>query len=241
MCSTGHALLHPATGLLEQWSTFGCPTHTGQPWSKDKIWVAVAQGPHQSALSTAAIAHSAAEATEKVCTKQARIVAWEDIKDDSPEQLKILPIASILYKLKDFRSIVDLSFRHCLAISGVRVAVNNTTIKTAPKGAIDQIGECMSRIIHRFSKMEPTAKVFMAKLDMKGSFWWMDCEEGEEWNFAYILPQLEVEPIKLMIPTSLQMGWVESPPSFSAATETALDVTTECFQMPVSSLPTHKF
>jgi hypothetical protein len=143
MCPTRHALLHPAAGLLKQWATFGCPTHTGQPWSKEEIWVAVARGPHQSALSPAAIMHFAAEAAKKVCTKHACIVAWEEIKDDPPKQLKILPIATIPHKSKDFRSILDLSFRLRLANGGVRAAVNNTTKRTAPKGAIDQIGECL--------------------------------------------------------------------------------------------------
>ncbi len=45
----------------------------------------------------------------------------------------------------------------------------------------------------------------------------------------------------IVVPTSLQMGWVESPPYFCAATETARDIATEYTNMPVSSLPEHKF
>jgi hypothetical protein len=37
------------------------------------------------------------------------------------------------------------------------------------------------------------------------------------------------------------MGWAESPPYFCAATETARDITTEYIDMPVGSLPPHKF
>jgi hypothetical protein len=40
---------------------------------------------------------------------------------------------------------------------------------------------------------------------------------------------------------SLQMGWVESPPYFCTATETARNVTTEYTDMPVGTLPQHKF
>jgi hypothetical protein len=113
--------------------------------------------------------------------------------------------------------------------------------KTTPKEAIDQIGECLSRIIHAFAETDPTAKVFMVKWDIKDGFWRMDCTDGEEWNFLYVLPQPEGEPIKLVVPTSLQMGWVESPPYFCAATEMARDVTTEYIDMPVGTLPQHKF
>jgi hypothetical protein len=28
----------------------------------------------------------------------------------------------------------------------------------------------------------------MAKWDIKDGFWHMDCEKGEEYNFAYVLP-----------------------------------------------------
>ena len=168
-------------------------------------------------------------------------MAWDNIKDNPPHQLKILPIAAILHKLKDIRSILDLSFRLCLANGGVQAAVNNTMEKTAPKRAIDQIGECLSGIIHAFRETGLMAKVFMAKWDIKDGFWQMDCMEGEEWNFAYVLPQLEGESIKLVIPTLLQMGWVELPPYFCAATKMAWDINNKYIDMPVGTLPQHKF
>ncbi len=66
MCPTGRALSHPSAGLLTEWAMFGCPTHMGQPWTKEEIWEAVARGPHRSAQSPAAIAHFTAEAANKV-------------------------------------------------------------------------------------------------------------------------------------------------------------------------------
>ena len=48
-------------------------------------------------------------------------------------------------------------------------------------------------------------------------------------------------PITLVVPTSLQMGWVESPPYFCAATETARDIASDYCDTPVGSLPHHKF
>jgi hypothetical protein len=97
------------------------------------------------------------------------------------------------------------------------------------------------RIIHAFAETDEDAKIFMAKYDIKDGFWRLDCQEGEEWNFFYVLPQEEGEPIRLVVPTSLQMGWVESPPYFCAASETARDVATQYTERPVGSLPKHKF
>ena len=103
------------------------------------------------------------------------------------------------------------------------------------------MGQALSRIIHAFAKAEEDAKIFMAKWDIKDGFWRMDCEKGEEYNFAYVLPQEEGMPITLVVPTSLQMGWVESPPYFCAATETARDIASDYCDTPVGSLPHHKY
>ncbi len=85
------------------------------------------------------------------------------------------------------------------------------------------------------------AKVCMAKWDIKDGFWRLECTEGEEYNFAFVLPQPEGEPIRIVIPTSLQMGWVEPPPYFCAATETAQDAAKDYIKMAVNSLREHNF
>ena len=72
-------------------------------------------------------------------------------------------------------------------------------------------------------------------------FWRLDCQEGEEWNFAYVLPQEQGKPVQLVVPTSLQMGWVESPPYFCAASETARDVAAHYVERPNWSFKGHKF
>ena len=61
----------------------------------------------------------------------------------------------------------------------------------------------------------------MAKWDVKDGFWRLQCQHGEEYNLAYVLPQQKGAPPILMIPTSLQMGWIKSPGYFCAASETA--------------------
>ena len=158
MCPMGRALQHPAAKLLGEWAQFGCPTRTGKPWTKDEMWEAVARGPHRSALSPEAITHFKEEAADKVRTNQARLVLWDDIKDNPPPELKISPIAAIPHKSKDFRSILDLSFCLHLSNGGVLASVNDTTKKTAPAGAINQIGECLSKIIHAFAEADDDTK-----------------------------------------------------------------------------------
>jgi len=166
MCPSGLALHHPAAPLLKEWATYGCPTQTGRPWTTVEMQEAIDHGPHRSALSKEAIAHFKAEVDEKVMSGQAKLVSWDAIKANPPENLKISPIAAIPHKSKQFRSILDLSFHLRLKQGGVLPSVNSTTVKTAPKGAIDQLGHSLSRIIHAFAETDDDAVIFMAKWDI---------------------------------------------------------------------------
>ena len=96
-------------------------------------------------------------------------------------------------------------------------------------------------MIHAFAEADDSAKIFSAKWDVLDGFWQMVCEEGQEWNFAYVLPQPDGVPPVLVVPTSLQMGWIESPPYFCAASETGRDVAVQHMERPVGSLPMHKY
>jgi hypothetical protein len=170
MCPSNMALHHPAASLLKDWATYGCPTRTDRPWTKEEMQEAVDRGPHQSALSDEAIAHFRAEVDDKIKSGQARLVAWESIKDDPPSELKISPIAAIPHKSKQFWSILDLSFHLQLKQGGILPSVNANTINTAPKGAIDQLGHTLTCIIHAFAETEEDARIFMAKWDIKDGF-----------------------------------------------------------------------
>ena len=66
--------------------------------------------------------------------------------------------------------------------------------------------------------------IHFSKLDIKDGFWRIMCAVGEEWNFAYVLPNHPEAPIKLLIPSALQMGWTFSPCFFHVASEKARDV-----------------
>jgi hypothetical protein len=202
---------------------------------------AIDRGPHKSATSAEAIVQLREEVEEKVRKGQAKVVDWETIKHNPPPELKISPISMIPHKSRRFRTILDLSFSIRLEDGRKVPSVNDTSVKTAPQGAINQLGHSLGRIIHAFASTSPDEKIMMAKWDIKDGFWRLQCEEGQEWNFAYVLPRLDGPSTELVIPTSLQMGWIESPPYFCAASETARDVA-ECYiEMPVGSITDHKF
>jgi hypothetical protein len=96
----------------------------------------------------------------------------------------------IPHKLRGLRSILDLSFKLRLSNGDILTSVNDTMIKMAPKGALDQLVNALSCIIHAFAKAkdDKNVKKFMAKWDVKDRFWQMCCEDGKQWNFFYVLP-----------------------------------------------------
>ena len=243
MCPSGLALHHPAADLLLDYASGGCPANTGRPWTVDEMQAAIDRGPHVSALEPDAVKYMKGEIQQKVAAQQLRVVKWDDIKNDPPPELKISPVALIPHKSRDYRAILDLSFSLRLESGQSIPSVNEASEKTAPRGAIDQMGHALKRVIYAMADADLAGddKVFMAKWDIKDGFWRLDCRDGEEWNFAYVLPQEEGEPVRLVVPTSLQMGWIESPPYFCAASETARDVAQQYAERAVGDMPTHKF
>jgi hypothetical protein len=63
---------------------------------------------------------------------------------------------------------------------------------------------------------------------------------NDEWLFAYVLPKASPDdPTRLVIPSSLRMGWYDSPAYFCAAWETARDVADELEEAAEGLLPEH--
>ena len=156
MCPSGLALHHPAAARLLQYATGGCPAKTGKPWSKAEVLEAIERGPHVSALDEGPMKQLQDEVAEKVKIGQARLIPWDSIKDDPPAELKVSPIAMIPHKSRGWRAILDLAFSLRLSSGKLLPSVNETTTKTAPQGAIDQLGHALQRIIHAFAEAGET-------------------------------------------------------------------------------------
>ena len=235
----GRARRHPAGNLLLQYAKVGCPVSVGKNWTVKEMQAAVDKGPHTSALVADAIAQIQIEARDKERQGFATIVKWDVLKQNLPANLKISPLAMIPHKSRKYRAILDLSFS--LTIAGWDLpSVNEATSETAPSEAIDQVGEVLPRIIEALATTPLSDDpILFSKLDIKDGFWRMACAAGEEWNFAYVLPNHPGEPIELVIPSALQMGWTLSPCFFHVASETARDVAQTFAQEAIGALPAH--
>lgn len=241
MSPSGRALRHPFGSVLLDYADNGCPANTGPNWTREMLEAAVNAGPQPSARAPAAAKACREEAFQKVQEGYCKIHKWADLKDDLPAKLKISPIAAIPHKSRDYRMILNLA-------KGVKEAgvqhpsVNDTTDPSlAVTEAMNELGYALPRLIYAAALTdESKGPILFSKFDIKDGFWRMSVPEDDEWSFAYVLPKLDPnEETQIVVPSSLQMGWVKSPPYFCSATETARDVGDERMHEPIGSLPTH--
>ena len=202
---------------------------------------AIAKGAHPSALVPEAATQLRNETLEKVEQGYARLVTWDELKHNLPRNLKISPIAAIPHKSRGYRMILDLS--HGVTLGNiVYPSVNEATNPTtAPTVSMAELGHVLPRLIYAVATApDAQGPVLFSKLDVKDGYWRMVVAEEDEWHFAYVLPKASPEePTQLVIPSSLQMGWCDSPAYFCAASETARDVAEELAATTVGSLPPH--
>ncbi len=229
---------HPAFPLLLAYATTGCPVDCGKSWTRAQLQVAVNRGAHPSARTPDAIACLHAKTMEKVNSGFARLIPWDTLLQNPPKNLKISPLAAVLHKSRKYRAILDLSFN--LRIGGVKLpSVNDSTIPLAAHESMQQLGQVLPRLIAAVAAAAPeNGPIFFAKWDIKDGFWRMVVSDDDAWNFCYILPGSPADNPIIVVPTSLQMGWCESPPFFCTATETARDLANELWMDP-NPLPPH--
>ena len=94
----------------------------------------------------------------------------------------------IPHKSRKYREILDLSF--ALKVEGWDLLlVNEATKELSPADVLDQVGTVMPRIIKALAiALLSEDPIHSSKLNIKDGFWRMVCAVGEEWNFAYVLP-----------------------------------------------------
>jgi len=159
-----------------------------------------------------------------------KVVLWSDLQKQRPKNLKISPVAVVPQIGRRGRIILDLSFpvwkKNSEGVATViQQSVNDTTALTAPKGPVKEIGKVLPRLLRYMRDVPPEQWILFSKLDISDGFWRLIVKGDDCYNFAYVLPQKPGEPTRIVVPSAVQMGWVESPPYFCAVTETARDLT----------------
>ena len=102
--------------------------------------------------------------------------------------------------------------------------VNLETILHTPEEAM-QFGGALQRILFSVRHADPAhGPVYLSKYDIKDGFYRLFLTAKDAPMLAVSLPSYEGEEPLVAIPLVLTMGWTESPPTFSALSETICDL-----------------
>ena len=127
------------------------------------------------------------------------------------------------------RIILDLSFPVYQDLDGIvtitQESMNDTIVLQAPAEPVKEIGRVLPRLLQYMRDTPAGLHILFCKLDISNGFWRLTVRPQDSFNFAYVLPQKEGEPVRIVVPLAVQMGWVESPSLFCTVTEMARDIT----------------
>jgi hypothetical protein len=100
-----------------------------------------------------------------------KLVSWNSIKDNPPENLILSPVAVIFYKDTRGKILMDLSFPVKLETNIIQEYVNKTIRQQAPLESIDQLGEVMNRIMGYIAWAPSEKPLWCAVWDISYGFW----------------------------------------------------------------------
>jgi hypothetical protein len=220
--------VHPFAPTLQKWA-HGIPVDCGPDWDWQIIEAAVKRGPHPTARTPESIQLFKEDIEYQIKAGFCRVFLWDDIVRMRPKNLKISPIAVVPQVNRRGRIILDLSFPVYQNVAGVMTvtqqSVNDSTVLQAPSQSVKEIGKVLPRLLQFMHDTDPGLHILFSKLNISDGFWRLIVRCADSFNFAYVLPQLAGEPTRIVVPSAVQMGWVESPTLFCTVTESARDVT----------------
>ena len=219
-------LQHDASPLLLRYATQGVPVVLdSKPWDLSRKDAAMLRGNHPS---TAAFADFITEEMTEMRSKGIFIVLpYETVR--SLEPLRISPLGCVPQRERRPQIINDYTF------SGV----NPSTLKMAPQESM-QWGRTLQRILwYIFSADTRHGPVLLSKTDLSDGFYQLHLNPSGALKLA--VPFDHRGQRLVAIPTRLLMGWTESPPTFSAVTETIADVINHRLEASPLVPPAHPF
>ncbi len=206
-----HHLPHHASAFLHRIAHNGvlAVSHT-PPSSLDALDAAVMRGSHSSATREYR-SYLVSEMCDMVHQGYWCMLPYHSVR--SLPGLHISPAGVVPQRDRRPRPIIDYSWSQ----------VNQTTAPLAPFAAM-QFGLTLQRVLQQIAYANPAfGPVLALKCDLSYGFYRVPLASSAIPSLGVILPYSTGEPL-IAFPLALPMGWTNSPPFFSAFTETATDI-----------------
>lgn len=203
---------HPARRLLLHYKHRGAPVKfSSAPWTRAQVNAAIKRGPHKS------------------CNEYIDFLEEEFVDMIQKGQWVILP-ASVAKRLPGLRisppGVVPQRGRRPRWICDYTWSgVNQDTLPLAALDAM-QFGHALERILREILLANAAhGHVYMTKTDLSDGFYRVGVEPDDVPKLGVIFPSRPGQEEALVaLPLVLPMGWKNSPPIFSTATETVADL-----------------
>ena len=144
--------------------------------------------------------------------------------------LRLSPLECIPQRERRPRIINDYTF------SGV----NPASLKLAPPEAM-QWGQTLNRVLWYVHNADSWhGPILLSKTNLSDGFYQLHLTPSSALKLAVPFDSVTGEPMAA-IPMRLPMGWTESPPAFSAVTETITDLVNESLEITQDLPPPHSF
>jgi hypothetical protein len=180
------------------------------PWSRHRKDASIERGAHLSAKQHVAFLRQ--EFASMIKKGQWTVFPARLVRH--MHKLRISPIGVVYQRDRRPRTIVDYSF----------CDVNEYTAPWAPYEAM-QFGRALHRILRRILEAHPRfGPVHISKVDIDDGFYRVWLLPSDMPTLGVALPTTKGEEPMIGFPLALPMGWVNSPPYFTAATETIADL-----------------
>ncbi len=85
-------------------------------------------------------------------------------------------------------------------------SVNESTALQGPLQPVKEIGKVLPRLLQYMRNNPAGLHILFGKLDISDGFWGLIVRKSDSFNFAYVLPQPEGNPIRIVVPSAVQMG-----------------------------------
>ena len=217
---------HPARRLLKEYKHRGVPVKlTTPPWTESQVRTAVKRGPHKS------------------CADHIEFLEEEFVDMIRKGQWIVLPL-SVALTLPGLRAsppgVVPQRDRRPRWIGDYTWSrVNQETLPLfAPESM--QFGHALDRLLREILLANPAhGHVYLAKADMSDGFYRVALNPQDAPKLGLVFPTRPGKEPLVAIPLVAPMGWRNSPPVFSTATETIADLANTRLQDPTYTPPPH--
>ena len=211
---------------LKEYAECGVPTDCGEPWPQEVIDQALEAGPHTSAATPDGATLMWEDIQYQVDAGFVKVITEAELfRNGTPTQLKISRVAVVPQENRRDRIILNLSAQVKMPGSRrqkehIHPSVNETTEAAEDQEAVKLLGDAILSLLLFAYETDCTWEILWQKIDLSDGFWRMIVEAGMEHNFVFQMPPREGDTCRyFVVPSSLQMGWKNSPAYFCTATD----------------------